>query len=80
MISRSASDATTGKELSDAESGSEWETDVEDVADRTDQGKGENAADEKIAEESIVVIDGPSSSSYSSILKTRQPEPEVLAR
>ena len=81
MISRSASDAITGKELSDAESGSEWETDVEDVADGTDQGKGENVADEKIAEEAIVVIDGPSTSSYSSILKTtRQPEPEVLDR
>ena len=67
MISRSASDAITGKELSDAESGSEWETDVEDVPEGTDQEKREIVADEEISEEAIVVIEGPSSSSYSSI-------------
>ena len=81
VISRSASDAITGKELSDAESGSEWETDVEDVPEGTDQEKREIVADEEISEEAIVVIDGPSSSSYSSILKTtKQPEPEALDR
>ena len=36
VLSRGANDALTGRQLSDAESGSEWETDVEDVTNVTD--------------------------------------------
>ena len=78
VLSRSASDAVTGRQLSDAESGSEWETDVEDVPNVTDsqcQEKDEVEEDEMLPMETVV--DVPSSSSYSSILKTtKQPEAE----
>lgn len=78
VLSRSASDALTGRQLSDAESGSEWETDVEDVPNVTDsqcQEKDEVEEDEMLPMETVV--DVPSSSSYSSILKTtKQPEAE----
>ena len=39
VLSRSANDALTGRQLSDAESGSEWETDVEDVTNVTDDAQ-----------------------------------------
>ena len=81
VLSRSASDAISGKPLSDAESGSEWETDVdEDVKSVSDgdahmQEMGEGR--DGIIEVETTAADAPSSSSYSSILKTtKQPEAE----
>ena len=78
VLSRIASDAVTGRQLSDAESGSEWETDVEDVPNVTDAQRQEEGGHEEVEVLSVeTVVDAPSSSSYSSILKTtRQPEAE----
>ena len=78
VLSRSASDAVTGRQLSDAESGSEWETDVEDVTNVTDGQCQEEGGHEEVEVLAVeTVVDAPSSSSYSSILKTtKQPEAE----
>ena len=75
VLSRSARDALTGKQLSDAESGSEWETDVEDLGNVIDahcQEQDENK--ERVTLHVETNVDA-SSSSYSSILKaTKQAE------
>ena len=78
VLSRIASDAVTGRQLSDAESGSEWETDVEDVTNVTDSRGQEEGGHEEVEVLAVeTVVDAPSSSSYSSILKTtKQPEAE----
>ena len=72
VLSRSASDALTGRLLSDAESGSEWETDVEDLGNVSDaqfQGQDENKEGTTTTLQVETDVDAPSSS-YSSILKT----------
>ena len=80
VLSRSASDAISGKPLSDAESGSEWETDVDEdmksVSDGDAQMQETGEGRDGIIEVETTAADAPSSS-YSSILKTtKQPEAE----
>ena len=65
VISRSVTDSITGLAISDAESGSEWETENEDIKD----SENENFSPQN--EEVIEVLQNEKvNSSYSSILKS----------
>ena len=76
VLSRSARDAVTGAPISDAESGSDWETDPEDrdsqsQAEADDEGDGgDDVKDVNVKVELVQDDDGDGSFSYSSILKS----------
>lgn len=71
VIKRTARDFKTGKLLSDAESGSEWETEDEGLKNETAAGL-QGSSEEIFGEESIEVEVSKGPISYSSILKNVQ--------